>query len=346
MASRRVLITGVSSVLGSAMAQALEPSAEISYLAGVDVKEPPVELKRTEFIKADIRNPLIRKALVASEVDTIIHTAIVSTPAGVGGRIAQKERNVIGTMQLLAACQRIEGLKKLIVRSSTAVYGIEPGAPSLLTEEWSGRLQPDRGYSSDIVEAETYARDFARRRPDVDVTILRMTNIVGPRAETNMTQFFSLPAIPTALGYDPRLQLLHEDDAIETLRRSVLEDHPGVYNVAADGVIYLSQAIRLARRLPVPIVLPVAQAVAEVIRSAGLVDFSADQMNLILHGRVVDNTRLKERFGYEPKFSTLDAFQDFVATRGHSVRGPGVIADLESGLYSLVEDRLRSIETR
>lgn len=346
MASRRVLITGVSSFLGSALAQALEPEAGISYLAGVDVKEPPIELKRTEFIKADIRNPLIRRSLVESEVDTIIHTAIVSTPAGVGGRIAQKERNIIGTMQLLAACQRIEGLKKLIVRSSTAVYGIEPGAPSLLTEEWSGPLQPDRGYSSDIVQAETYARDFARRRPDVDVTILRMTNIVGPRADTNMTQFFSLPAIPTALGYDPRLQLLHEDDAIETLRRSVLEDHPGVYNVAADGVIYLSQAIRLARRLPIPILLPVAQAVAEIVRSAGLVDFSADQMNLILHGRVVDNSRLKERFGYEPKFSTIDAFQDFVATRGQAVRGPSIIADWETGLYSLIEEQLRRIESR
>jgi UDP-glucose 4-epimerase len=346
MASRRVLITGISSFLGSALAQALEPSAEISYLAGVDVKEPSVDLKRTEFIKADIRNPLIRRALVSSEIDTVVHTAIVSTPSGVGGRIAQKERNVIGTMQLLAACQRSERVKKLIVRSSTAVYGIEPGAPSLLTEDWSSRLQPERGYSSDIVEAETYARDFGRRRPDVDVTILRMTNIVGPRADTNMTQFFSLPAIPTALGFDPRLQLLHEDDALETLRRAVLEEHPGVFNVAADGVIYLSQAIRLARRIPVPILLPVAQAVADMLRSTGLVDFSADQVNLVLHGRVVDNTRLKEAFGYEPQFSTLEAFQDFASARRQSVRGPRVFADWEAGLYSFIEERLRKIETR
>jgi UDP-glucose 4-epimerase len=343
---RRVLITGVASFLGSALAKALESSNEISYIAGVDLSEPALDLNRTEFIKADIRNPLIRRVLVSSEVDTVVHTGLASTPSRIGGRVAQKERNVIGTLQLLAAAQRIERLRKVIVRSSTAVYGIDASAPSILSEDWSSRLQPERGYSSDVVEAETYARDLTRRRKDVEVTILRMTNIVGPTADTNMTQFFSLPAIPTALGFDPRLQLLHEDDAIEVLMRAVLEEHPGIFNVAADGVIYLSQAIRLARRLPVPIVAPLIQIVGDALRSTGMVDFPTDQMNLIVHGKVVDNTRLKTVFGYEPKFSTLEAFKDFIAARSSTARGPKALTDWEAGLYSFVEDRLKRVEAR
>lgn len=338
------MITGVSTPLGTALARALEASSEISYLAGVDVTEPPEDLSGIEFIKSDIRNPLIRRVLASTEVDTVVHTALVSTTAGLGGRSAQKERNVIGTLQLLAACQRIESLRKLVVRSSTAVYGLESGSPSVLTEDWSGRLNAGRGYTRDVLEAETYARDFVRRRPDVAVTILRMTNIVGPEFDTNMTQFFSLPIIPTALGFDPRLQLLHEEDALEVLRRAVVEDHQGVYNVAADGVIYLSQAIRLARRFPIPLVLPVARFVGELLRSSGLVDFPVDQMNLIMHGRVVDITRLKEKFGYEPKFSTAEAFKDFVAARGDSVSGLPALAGWQRDLYVLVTERLKRLE--
>lgn len=336
----RVLITGVSTPLGAALARSLENSSEISYVAGVDVTEPPDDLQRTEFIKSDIRNPLIRRVLASTEVDTVVHTALVSTTAGLGGRTAQKERNVIGTLQLLAACQRIESLKRLVVRSSTAVYGLEAGSPSVLTEDWSARLNTERGYTRDVFEAETYARDFVRRRPDVGVTILRMTNIVGPEFDTNMTQFFSLPIIPTALGFDPRLQLLHEEDALEVLRKSVLEDHTGVFNVAGEGVIYLSQAIRLARRLPLPLVLPVARFVGGMLRSTGLVDFPIDQMNLIMHGRVVDITRLKEKFGYEPKYSTAEAFKDFAAARSSSVPG----ARWQNDLYAIVDERLKQLE--
>lgn len=332
----RVLITGISTFLGAALAKVLEASPEVEHIVGVDTKEPPLPLDRTEFIRADIRNPLIRRILMSSEVETVVHTALLSAPARAGGRAAQKERNVIGTLQLLAACQRIEGLKKVVVRSSTAVYGIEPGAPSILSEEWSARSQPADGYSRDVVEAETYARDFARRRPDVVVTILRMTNTVGPQSESSMTQFFSLPVIPTAFGFDPRLQLIHEEDAVEVLRRAVTEDHPGVFNVAGDGVMYLSQAVRLARRLPIPILHPLARLVADGLRRMGAVDFSSEQVDLIMHGRVVDNHRLKEVFGFEPKFSTVDAFRDFISSRGAEVLGPSVIAEWERDLYEFV----------
>ncbi|MGH2811900.1 MAG: NAD-dependent epimerase/dehydratase family protein [Actinomycetota bacterium] len=332
----RVLITSVSSFLGSSLAKALEDSTDVSYIAGVDVGEPPAELERTEFIKADIRNPLIRRVLASTEVDTVVHTGVLSTASGLSGRVAQRERNVIGTLQLLAACQRIEGLSKLVVRSSTAVYGIEPGAPSVLPESWSGNSHPEGGYFRDVVEAETYARDFARRRPDVEVTVLRMANVIGPRAESNMTQFFSLPLVPTALGFDPRLQLIHEDDAIEVLKKAVLESHPGVFNAAADGIMYLSQAIRIARRLPLPILSPVARLVGDAFRAAGLVDFPQDQLSLLVHGRVVDNSRLKERFGYVPKYSTPEAFRNFVETRRQTTLGPSPIAQLEKGVYDLL----------
>lgn len=336
MSPRRVLITGVSRSLGASVARALEASPQVEYIAGVDLSDPPADLERTEFIRADIRNPLIRRILTSARADTVVHTDLVSTPVFAGGRAAQKERNVIGTMQLLGACQRADHVRKVVVRSSTAIYGIDPAAPSLLTEEMSSRIQPDHGYSKDVMDAETFARDFGRRRSDVSVTILRMTNVVGPKSDSNMTQLFSLPLVPMALGFDPRLQFLHEEDEIEVLERAILHDHPGVFNVAGDGVVYLSQAIRIARRLPLPVVAPLAQVAGDLLRTAGLIDFPTDQINLLMHGRVVDNTRLKTVFGYQPKFSTVEAFRDFVSVRGSQTAGPRIITEWERDLYDFL----------
>jgi UDP-glucose 4-epimerase len=334
---RRVLITGISKRLGADLAARLANDPKVDYVSGVG-SGTPTNIKGVEFIKADVRSPLIQRVLTSTRVDTVVHADLTSNPMQVGGRSNQKERNVIGTMQLLAACQRVEAITKVVVRSSTAVYGSEAGDPSILTEEWSSKTSPPVGYSKDVSEAETYARDFGRRRPDVELTILRMANVVGPTAQTNMTELFSLPLVPTAVGFDPRLQLLHEDDAAEVLYRAVVEDHVGVYNVAADGIIFLSQAIRLARRFPFPIISPLGEIVGDSLRRLGLVDFPTDQIKLLVHGRVVDNTRLKDKFGYTPAYTTLQAFLSFLEARSEAVYGPEFIVELERKIYERISE--------
>ena len=124
-----------------------------------------------------------------------------------------KELNVIGTMQLLAACGKCESVRRLVVKSTTAVYGASPRDPAVFTEDMAARALPGSGYAKDAVEVEGYVRGFSRRRPDVAVTTLRFANFVGPYIDTPLTRYFQLPMVPTALGFDPRLQFVHEIDA-------------------------------------------------------------------------------------------------------------------------------------
>lgn len=314
-AKQRVLITGISRFLGGRLAQRLEQDPEVDSIVGVDLDEPSVELTRTEFVRADIRNPLIVKVLQATEVDTVVHAAVIATPARVGGRAQMKEINVIGTMQLFAACQKAESLRKVVMKSTTAIYGSEPTDPAIFTEEMSPRSQPRTGYAKDAVEVENYARAFGRRRPDVLLTILRFANFIGPMIDTPLTRYFSLPLVPTALGFDPRLQFLHEQDAIEILYRATREDHPGTFNASGDGVVYLSKAIRMAGKLSLPILVPFMNVVASTVRQTGVVDFSPEQVRFLLYGRVADVDRLKKEFGYTPAFATEEALRDFIAKR-------------------------------
>ena len=312
---QRVLITGISRFLGGRLAQRLEQDPDVTSIVGVDLEEPSVELTRTEFVRADIRNPLIVKVLQATEVDTVVHTAVIATPGQVGGRSQMKEINVIGTMQLFAACQKADSLRKVVMKSTTAIYGSEPTDPAIFTEEMSPRSQPRTGYAKDAVEVEQYARGFGRRRPDVGLTILRFANFIGPMIDTPLTRYFSLPVVPTALGFDPRLQFLHEQDAIEILYRATREDHPGTFNASGDGIVYLSKAIRRAGKVPIPILVQFMGLVATAVRQTGLVDFASDQIKFLLYGRVADVDRLKKQFGYTPQYTSEEAFEDFITKR-------------------------------
>jgi UDP-glucose 4-epimerase len=338
--SRVVLITGVSRYLGSWLAREISADAGVERVIGVDVVPPRQDVGRTEFVRADIRNPIIAKVIASARVDTVVHMSVIATPFGAGGRAAMKEINVIGTMQLLAACQKAPSLEKLVVRSTTAVYGSSPRDPALFTEEMQPRAQFRSGYGKDSTEVEGYVRALGRRRPDVAVTLLRFANFIGPRIDTPLTRYFSLPVVPRMFGFDPRLQFVHEQDGVEVLRRAVLESHPGTYNVAGDGVLLLSQAVRRAGRIAVQIPPPAVSTVGTLFRRAGVVDFSPEQTEFLQYGRGVDTTRLREDFGYHPAYTTVAAFDDFVAGRGLTrYVDPGRVAEAERGVLALAHRR-------
>ncbi len=318
MSARVVLVTGVSRYLGGRLAAELSANPSIERLIGVDVVPPRTDVGRTEFVRADIRNPIIAKVIASAQVDTVVHMSVIATPFGAGGRTAMKEINVIGTMQLLAACQKAPSVRKLVVKSTTAVYGSSSRDPALFTENMEPRGLPRSGYAKDSVEVEGYVRGLGRRRPDVDVTLLRFANFIGPSIDTPLTRYFSLPVVPTVLGFDPRLQFVHVDDGLEVLRRAVAEDHRGTFNVAGDGVLLLSQAIRRAGRTSFGFPSPAVSLVGSMFRRTGLVDFSPEQLAFLQFGRGVDTTRLRADFGYEPRFDTAGAFEDFVVGTGLS----------------------------
>lgn len=309
---RRVLITGIAGTLAGRLALALEADDRVEYVGGVDLTQPSHELKHTEFVRADLRNPLVAKVIESTRVDTIVHMSITAEPGAVGGRQRMKELNVIGTMQMLGAAQKAPRVRNLVLRSTTAVYGSHYRDPALFREDTQPRTAPRSGYTQDITEVEAYARGFGRRRPDVDLTILRFANFIGPEIDTTITKYLSLPLIPTVLGYDPRLQLLHTDDALEVLYAATMGGHPGIFNVAGPGIVYLSQAARMAGRPTLPIPAPLTGLLSSVLRPLSGVDFTAEQLPLLQFGRVGDITRMRRSFGYEPTYSTKAALQQFI----------------------------------
>lgn len=315
MGGRRVLITGISSDLAGLYAHALEQRDDVEYLVGVDIREPRHDLRRTEFVRADIRNPLVARVITAADVDTVAHLSVIPAPAIAGGRSRMKEQNVIGTMQLLAACQKTDTLRRLIVKSSTAVYGSDYTDPALLDEKATPRVPPTSGFAKDVTEVENYARSFGRRRKDVDVTILRFANFIGGGIDSLLSRYFSLPVVPTVMGFDPRLQFCHPEDAVAVLTKVTLDRHPGIFNVAGPGTLYLSQAIRRAGRVAGPVPHPFVDLAAAIVKRSSRLDFSPEQTKFLQFGRIGDIGRLVDDLGYTPAYTTPEALDDFVRRR-------------------------------
>jgi UDP-glucose 4-epimerase len=332
-----VLVTGVSRTLGSRVAARLAGDPRIERVIGVDTTPPKgsalAALGRTEFVRVDIRNPLIAKVITAAGVDTVLHMSVLAAPKDAGGRSAMKEMNVLGTMQLLAACQKAPTTERFVLRSTSAVYGSSPADPAQFTEDTEPRSAPRSGYGKDAVEIEGYVRGFARRRPDVAVTVLRAANVLGPRIDSPITRYFSLPSVPMVFGFDPRIQFAHLDDVLSVVHLAATEDRDGVYNLAGGGVLTLSQAIRRSGRIPVPVPDRAASLLSMVVRRAGMIDFSAEQLRFMTYGRVLDCTKLTNDFGYSPRYSTPEAFDAWVRDRDlASALNPENLAELERSL--------------
>lgn len=334
--ARVVLVTGVSRYLGGRLAALLQQDPTVERVVGVDVIPPQSDIGRAEFVRADIRNPVIAKVIKAADIDTVVHMNVIATPVGAGGRSSMKEINVIGTMQLLAACQKSPTVKQLVVKSSSTVYGVSAKDPAMFGEEMEPRRLPRSGFAKDSVEVEGYVRGFARRRPDVLVSLLRFANILGPGMDTPLTRYFSLPVVPTVFGFDGRLQFAHEDDALAALQRCTLGEYPGSFNVTGDGVLMLSQAIARAGRVNAPLLTPVAAVAREVGRRFGLLDFSSEQLEFLKYGRGLDTTKMREVLEFEPSFTTAETFDTFVERhRLGRVLPLEALDAVESGLHAV-----------
>jgi UDP-glucose 4-epimerase len=219
------------------------------------------------------------------------------------------ENNVIGTMNILAACEGASSpVKRFVFKSSVHWYGCEQDDPAFFTEGMRRKHPPRTGLERDIVEAESAVRDFARRHDHVAVTAFRFTNVLGPDVDTAFTRMLGLPAVPMVLGFDPRAQFVHEDDVVHALEHAAFNEVPGVFNVAADGVLALSEVISLAGKLPLPILPPFgAGLLAGPLRRLGL-RVPDEMWNQLRFGRGVDNRTYKATgfdYGYTTRETVL-----------------------------------------
>jgi UDP-glucose 4-epimerase len=314
---RRIAIAGIATHWGTELARRLAREPGVERIFGLDTVEPAADLERTELLEVDIRSPVLSRLLSSTDVDTVVHCGILWYPEPDKPARALHDINVIGTLQLLAACERTRGLERVIVRGSAAIYGSEPAAPSFFTEEMARSYPLRTRFQRDIGELEAYFENFARRRPELTCCMLRYQPELAAGLPTPLARYLSLPVVPTQLGFDPRLQPLHADDASDALLAATMRPVRGAVNVAPSGSISLSRTLRLAGRTELPIPHPLfGPTLSRLGDRLGIGSLYGDAVRLLRYGRGVDNRRLREDLGFEPRYDAVATVRDFARTAG------------------------------
>jgi UDP-glucose 4-epimerase len=303
--SRRVLITGLSTYWGGRLAQALEAHKDIEAIIGVDNRDPKVELERTEFVRVTNQHGLLRRIVDAAEIDTVVDSRLVVDSTVTSPRKAH-ENNVIGTMNLLAACSGPDStVRKFVFKSSAHYYGCEQDDPGFFTESMGRPHPPRTRIENDIVEAEATVADFAEKNPDVGVAILRFANVLGATVRTAHGRLLALPVVPMILGFDPRYQFVHEDDVVSALEHVVREDVRGIYNVAGDGVLAFSEVVGLLGKSYAPVLPPWGTGLAAAVLNRLGVRLPPETLQQLRFGRGIDNRKLKAT-GFRYRYTTRE----------------------------------------
>jgi UDP-glucose 4-epimerase len=334
-----ILVTGVAGYWGARVAERLV--AEVGcHVIGLDVEQPPDRIQELDFIQADIRNPLLVDLLKSEGVDTVCHMAFVET-----GRPSEAafDANVVGTGKLLGACATA-GVRKVVLKSSTAVYGARPTNSAFLTEEQSLRGSRRCGSIRDLVEIEAFCGGFRRQARPMMLTILRFPSIVGPTADTPMTRFLKDPYAPSLLGFDPMMQLIHEDDVVRAVVHAVQNDVPGVFNVAARDVLPLNKIRGLAGKPPISVFHPFAYWGVRLLDSTRLpIDRVVPiELDYIRYSWVADLTRMRDELAFEPLHTAEETLGEFAQWRRMSTST--IVGRSAERLRDIMEQRRQARE--
>jgi UDP-glucose 4-epimerase len=305
---RVVLVTGVTGYWGSRVAVRLVTELGLRVI-GLAAEQPPDEIVGMDFVQADFRDPAFLDVLKSEQVGAVCHLDFISSTRRSESAF---DSNVMGTIKLLGACVEA-GVAKMVLKSSTSVYGANPRNSAFLAEDQ--RIRGDRryGYNRDRVEIERFCNGFRQQSALVALSILRFPSIIGPTADTPMTRFLGAGWTPTLLGFDPMMQLIHEDDVVEALAQAVLQEWPGVYNIAAEGVLPLNKIRGLAGKPLLPVFHPFVYWGVDLLGGTGMraAKYAPVQPDYLRYRWVADLARMRNELGFEPRHSAEDALREF-----------------------------------
>lgn len=289
-----VLITGVSGGKGRLLARRL---MERYRVVGVDPQPWRGKPREVAMQVLDLRKRAFDDLLREVRPDVVVHLALVRH-----FQVDAAERhhiNIGGTRNLFERCREL-GVKRVVVLSSTTVYGALADNPNYFKEDAplnAALLSPE---IRDLVQTDTYCTSQLWQHPRMQTVVLRPVNLVGPSVHSVICRYLSLPRVPTVLGFDPMFQVIHEDDLVEAVVKAMeTRGLRGVFNVTGPGAVPLSTVIGEAGRPRWPLPEPLLRALVARLFPLGLFPFPAGSLAFIKHPCTADGKAFRAATGFK-----------------------------------------------
>jgi len=301
-----VLVTGACGRLGKHVVRVLHRERRV---VGVDRRPFPDKPKDVIHQQVDIRRKKLKDVFRLEPIEAVVHLGVMHDP-----RASQAEHhswNVAGFQKLLEYVAHYR-VPKLVVLSSANVYGPQPDNAQFLTED--APLLGGARFSEirDLIEVDMLAQGFFWKHPETETVILRPVHIVG-NVHNAASNFLRLPTIPTLLGFDPMVQIIHESDVVRAMERALVPGRRGIYNIAGPEPLPLSHIVKILEKPSVPIPYTLGKAILKRLWSFRLTSFPAPELDHIRYVCMVDDGRAREELGYAPAQSIEDTVKSVVA---------------------------------
>ena len=304
-----VAVTGISGYMGTRLLALLDADPAVDRVVGIDLVALGAGSPKLDFHQIDIRDARLAKTLPG--VDVLVHLAFQLDPI----RDAERMRavNVDGTRNALEAAGAT-GVRTLVYTSSATVYGALPDNDFPLTESSPLRANEDYAYAWHKLETERLVEAFVEDHPEVTVTVFRPAIVFGRGVQNFISRMLEAPRVMRVKGYEPPLQLVHEEDIASALHLAVGGGLPGVYNVSADGWLTADEVMALSGKKPVELPEAVAFTLAERLWRLGISEAPPGELHYVMHPWVVDNSKLKAA-GWTPRRGNREALTEALEER-------------------------------
>lgn len=313
--ARSIALTGVRTFLGRSLLKLLEEDDRFRRVVVIDDDTPVHAGAKSRSYAVDRTQPSaparIAEILAAEAVDTFVHLGFLESPTR--NLVWAHELESVGTLHILNAC-RERPVKKLVLASSTTLYGPHFDNPNFLAETHPLRGLPNTPFLADKIDAERQVEAYASEHRSACVTVLRFAPLLGPTVESYITRWLTRNTVPTLLGFDPLVQFVHEVDALAALKLVLDRDAPGVFNVVGDGVLPLSMVIKLVGRSSLPLPHFLARRVTGLLWAAGMSDVPPSLLKFLRHLCVADGAKAKRELGFSPGYTSREAVLELGAT--------------------------------
>lgn len=316
----RILITGAAGFLGQQLLADLAVQQPGWSLFAADIREIPANLRRDNVqpLHLDISQPAaVGKAVAACRPDAIVHLAsVVSPPPGMSE--ATLHAIDVGGTQALIEAAAANAVEQLIITSSGAAYGYYPE-----NAEWIDEHDPLRGhnkfaYAKHKREVEELLVQARIAHPRLRQLILRPGTILGKRVNNQITDMFKKRAVLGIQGSDSRFVFIWDQDVVSIIRKGLEKGASGIYNLAGDGALSLREIAQILRKPYRPLPAALIQGVLRVLKPLRLSQYGPEQVDFLRYRPVLANRRLKEEFGYTPRYTSREAFIAFLDAQGVS----------------------------
>lgn len=294
-AKKKVLITGAAGALAQQVINRLRGKYQI---VAVDFRELTYLSDDIPSYKVDFTKRVFEDLFKRYDFDSVIHLGRISSSEET--RLRRYNANVLGTQKLLDLSHKY-GISNVIVLSTFHVYGASPYNPALIDETAPLKAAELTQDLVDSVELENLANIYLWRYPDLNITILRPCNIVGPGVKNTISRLLSSHYAPALMGFSPIMQFIHIDDMADAIALAHTKCKRGVYNVTPHDWIAYQDALEYCgcTEIPIPSVPPMLAKL--ITQTLDLKMFPAYLLNYFKYPVVINGKAFDEKFGYEAK---------------------------------------------